>query len=100
MTLRRIARQEPSIAAVLARLDLDLRLVGFREEQNYRIENPFIADLKMKPFVRAEVRHDAQFRFFDPGLLFQLAKRGVDRPFARLEMSLREIPITAAAIQQ
>ena len=54
----------------------------------------------MKTFVRAEVRNDAQLRFFDAGLLFKLAERGVDRPFARFEMSFRKIPIAPAAIQQ
>ena len=75
-------------------------LLRFSEEQDHGIKYPFVPDLKMKSFVSAEIRNDAQFRFFDASLLFQFAERGVDRPLAGLEMSFRKIPIAPATIKQ
>src|SRR6185437_8623402 len=98
--IQRIVIQEPPETAVLARLDTDVRLMRFGKEQNHRVVDPLVADLKVEAFVCAEVRQHAELAFLDAGLFFQLAKRGVDGAFARLEVALREIPVVAASVEQ
>lgn len=98
--IRGVMIKEPPVTAMLARTNRDFRFVRLREKQNDGVVNALIADFEIKALVRAKVRCNAHVRFFDAGLFFKLTQRRIDAALPRLEVTLRKIPIIAAAIQE
>ena len=69
--------KEPSVSAMLSRLNANVRLVCLRQKEDDRIVDPLIADLKIKRSYARKFGNIAA-HFFYSRLFFQLTKRHVD----------------------
>ena len=96
----RVIIEEPPEAAVFARFDLYFGFVGFCEKEDDGVVDALVADLKIEPFVGAEIRDNAELGFLNAGLFFEFAEGRIDAALAGLEMALGEVPVIPAAIEE